>query len=461
MNRISLVIVGERTVSGQRPVVTGGLDGIDCPSGLRLGDRDALLGEVIDRQGIGRHPLIPDDKRYSLPGQDIRNDVGLEGVVRKVDFDVFFDALFHIIYSIGFAYRWQGNYSLRLVLWAGVDERGTKDYNHTMEKDILTIQTAARSDRAPSARVLIDRLVSNIEKVIIGKPRVVRLAVTTLLAGGHLLIEDVPGVGKTTLAAAIAKSVGGSFMRIQFTSDMLPSDIIGVSVLRKSEDDFEFIPGPIFHNFVLADEINRTSPRTQSALLEAMSDAKVSVENRTYEIRRPFMILATQNPLEYHGTYPLPESQLDRFMMTVEIGYPESRFERVVVSSQDQNSRADLIGAVLTLEELSGLQELVETIAVDEDLLSYLMGLVEATRTSKHLKLGVSTRGAIFLRKAAQVSALMEGRDYLIPDDIKGLVLPIFSHRVVTRSLSHAGIGRSREARDVLSDIVESVPVPL
>jgi MoxR-like ATPase len=234
-----------------------------------------------------------------------------------------------------------------------------------------------------------------------------------------------------------------------------------VSVLRKSEENFEFIPGPIFHNFVLADEINRTSPRTQSALLEAMSDAKVSVENRTYEIRRPFMILATQNPLEYHGTYPLPESQLDRFMMTLEIGYPEGKFERIVVSSQDQRSRVDLISSVLTLQELSGLQQRVEAIAIDDDLLSYLMGLVEATRHAKHLKLGVSTRGAIFLRKAAQVSALMEGRSYVIPDDIKGLVLPIFSHRVVAKSLSHTGIGRSREARDILSGIVESVPVPL
>ncbi|MBN2224649.1 MAG: MoxR family ATPase [Deltaproteobacteria bacterium] len=330
-----------------------------------------------------------------------------------------------------------------------------------MDKEILTIATRIKDNSIVKAGLLIDRLVSNIEKVIIGKPQVVRYAVTTLLAGGHLLIEDVPGVGKTTLAAAIAKSVGGSFMRIQFTSDMLPSDIIGVSILRKSGEDFEFIPGPIFHNFVLADEINRTSPRTQSALLEAMSDTKISVENRTYDLKFPFMIIATQNPLEYHGTYPLPESQLDRFMMTLEIGYPEGKYERVVVSSQDHNSRVDLIGEVLTLEELSDLQRLAETVAFDDDLLSYLMDLVEATRNAKHLRLGVSTRGAIFLRKTAQVSALMQRRDYVIPDDIKGLVLPIFSHRVVTKSLSHSGIGRSREAKTILSDIIESVPVPL
>ena len=330
-----------------------------------------------------------------------------------------------------------------------------------MEKEILRIPTPAAQTDVAKAGLFIDRLVSNIEKVLIGKPDVVRLAVTTLLAGGHLLIEDVPGVGKTTLAAAIARSVGGSFMRIQFTSDMLPSDIIGVSVLRKSGDEFEFIPGPIFHNFVLADEINRTSPRTQSALLEAMSDSKVSVENRTYELRQPFMIIATQNPIEYHGTYPLPESQLDRFMMTLEIGYPEPGHERIVVSSQDHNSRIDLIGEVLSLGELMDLQRTAEAISIDDDLLSYLMSLVEATRTTKHLKLGVSTRGAIFLKKAAQASALMQGRDYVIPDDIKELVLPIFSHRVVTKSLSHSGIGRSREAKTILADIVESVPVPL
>jgi MoxR-like ATPase len=347
-----------------------------------------------------------------------------------------------------------------------VDGPGNRQYNKKMEKEALkkevlsTASDVARID-VPKAGLLIERLVSNIEKVLIGKTEVVRLAVTTLLAGGHLLIEDIPGVGKTTLAAAIARSVGGSFMRIQFTSDMLPSDIIGVPILRKSGDEFEFIPGPIFHNFVLADEINRASPRTQSALLEAMSDSKVSVENRTYDLRPPFMIIATQNPIEYNGTYPLPESQLDRFMMTLEIGYPESGYERIVVSSQDRNSRVDLIGEALSLEELSDIQGTAETVAVDDDLLSYLMDLVEATRTAKHLKLGVSTRGAIFLRKTAQVSALMQGRDYVVPDDIKGLVLPIFSHRVVVKSVSHSGIGRSREAKTVLADIIESVPVPL
>jgi MoxR-like ATPase len=325
---------------------------------------------------------------------------------------------------------------------------------------VTPVDRLAEADAVASQR-LIRRLCDNVETVIIGKPDVVNLATITLLAGGHLLIEDVPGVGKTTLAAAIAKSVGASFMRIQFTSDMLPSDIIGVSIYRKAGEEFEFIPGPIFHNFVLADEINRTSPRTQSALLEAMSDARVSVENRTYKLKKPFMILATQNPLEYHGTYPLPESQLDRFMMTLEIGYPEEEYEKLIVSAHEHDSPLDTLRPVLTTEDLVHLQETSSRVEIDRDLLGYLMELVGATRKSKHLRLGVSTRGAIFLKRAAQASALMEGRDYLIPDDIKKLVLPIFSHRVVLKSVATTGVGRSREARNVLTDIVESAQVPL
>ena len=307
----------------------------------------------------------------------------------------------------------------------------------------------------------IDVLVGNVEKVILGKLDVIRLALTALMAGGHLLIEDVPGVGKSTLAHAIAKSVGSSFTRIQFTSDMLPSDIIGVSVYRKSEEEFEFIPGPIFSNFILADEINRTSPRTQSALLEAMSDKKVSVENMTYSLPDPFMIMATQNPIEHHGTYPLPESQLDRFMMTLEIGYPGRGDEKEVVTSQGKDSRVDEIGPVLMIEDLLMLQSAVDEVKVDNDLIDYIMRLVDATRDSKYLVLGVSTRGAIFLRRAAMASALMKGRDYVVPDDIKGLVLPIFSHRVVLKAQTLTGFGRTREARNVLIDILESETVPL
>ncbi|MBN1572962.1 MAG: MoxR family ATPase [Deltaproteobacteria bacterium] len=308
---------------------------------------------------------------------------------------------------------------------------------------------------------LIDELSRNVGSAIIGKADVIRHALITLLSAGHLLIEDIPGVGKSTLAHAIARSVGGSFMRIQFTSDMLPSDIIGVSVYRKAGEDFEFIPGPIFHNFVLADEINRTSPRTQSALLEAMSDGRVSVENRTYDLERPFMILATQNPLEYHGTYPLPESQLDRFMMTIEIGYPENDEEKKVVTSQGIGSRVDGLRPVLTTAELMALQSLADRVTIEDTLVDYLMRLVKATRGSKYLRLGVSTRGAIFLKRAAKAAALIRGRGFVVPDDIKEMVLPVFSHRVVLKSSSVVPHGRSREARNVLMEITESVPVPL
>jgi MoxR-like ATPase len=313
----------------------------------------------------------------------------------------------------------------------------------------------------PRIGELVGSVLDNVGKAILGKPEAIRLSVITLLAGGHLLIEDIPGVGKSTLAHAIAKSVGGSFMRIQFTSDMMPSDIIGVSVYRKEGGEFEFVPGPVFHNFVLADEINRTSPRTQSALLEAMSDGKVSVDNRTYDLPSPFMILATQNPQEYHGTYPLPESQLDRFMMTIEIGYPDDDHERMVVNTQGKGSRVDEIEHVVSPEELSVMQNLVDRVRIEGDLVQYLLNLVRATRSSKYLSLGVSTRGAIFLRRAALASALVEGRDYVIPDDIKGLVLPVFSHRVVTKSASPSGLGRSKEARSVLFEILESEPVPM
>jgi MoxR-like ATPase len=317
-----------------------------------------------------------------------------------------------------------------------------------------------RDDRE-TPKKLIDRLSTNVEKAIIGKPDVIRHALITLLSAGHLLIEDIPGVGKSTLAHAIARSVGGSFMRIQFTSDMLPSDIIGVSIYRKEGEDFEFVPGPIFHNFILADEINRTSPRTQSALLEAMNDGRVSVENLTYELERPFMILATQNPLEYHGTYPLPESQLDRFMMTIEIGYPGNDEEKRVVVTQSIGSRVDGLKPVLTTAELMGLQAQAEETRMEDSLTDYLMRLVVATRDSKYLRLGVSTRGAIFLRRAAKAAALTRGRDFVIPDDIKEMVLPVFSHRVVLKSSTSTSHGRSREARNVLVDIMESVPVPL
>ena len=307
---------------------------------------------------------------------------------------------------------------------------------------------------------IIDSLIGNIESIIFGKTDVIRLAVTTLLAGGHLLIEDIPGVGKSTLAQAIARSVGGSFRRIQFTSDMLPSDIIGVSIYKKENDSFEFIPGPIFANFVLADEINRTSPRTQSALLEAMNDARVSIENTTHRLPWPFMILATQNPLESHGTYPLPESQLDRFMMSITIGYPNITDEMMAVVAQGRETRVEDVSPVMNTTELELLQNQVDQIHVHEDVMDYLMRLVNASRRSKHIRLGVSTRGAIFLKRAAQASALMSGRSYVTPADVKDMVRPVFTHRVLLTSSSLTERDRVVETSHVLNDIIESQTAP-
>ena len=322
--------------------------------------------------------------------------------------------------------------------------------------DLSIAQERLESGSVP----MIDSLIENIESIIFGKTDVIKLAVITLLAGGHLLIEDIPGVGKSTLAHALARSVGGSFRRIQFTSDMLPSDIIGVSIFKKESDSFEFVPGPIFANFVLADEINRTSPRTQSALLEAMNDARVSIENKTHRLPWPFMILATQNPLESHGTYPLPESQLDRFMMSVTIGYPNIEDELMAVVAQGRETRVEDVRSVINTAQLELIQRQVDHIHIHEDVMDYLMRLVNATRHSKHIRLGVSTRGAIFLKRAAQASALMNGRSYVIPGDVKDLVLPVFTHRVILASSSLNERDRVLETAHVLNDIIESQRAP-
>ena len=318
----------------------------------------------------------------------------------------------------------------------------------------------AQPDPVSDSAQIIESLITAVESVIFGKTDVIRLAVITLLAGGHLLIEDIPGVGKSTLAHALAKSVGGSFHRIQFTSDMLPSDILGVSVFKKESDAFQFVPGPIFANFVLADEINRASPRTQSALLEAMNDAQVSIDNLTHKLPRPFMVLATQNPLESHGTYPLPESQLDRFMMSVTVGYPNITEEMRAVVSQGRETRVGDARTVINTTKLGLLQGRVDNVHIHEDILDYLMRLVDATRHSRHIRLGVSTRGAIFLKRAAQASALMNRRSYVTPDDVKGLVRPVFAHRVILTSSSLTERDRIVETAHVLGDIIESQAVP-
>ena len=306
----------------------------------------------------------------------------------------------------------------------------------------------------------IQALQENIERVIIGKPDVIRLAIIALLAEGHLLIEDVPGVGKTTLAHALAKSIDCSFQRVQFTSDMLPSDIIGVSVFNQKRSEFEFQRGPVFANIILADEINRTTPKTQSSLLEAMNELQVSVDGMTYQLNRPFMVLATQNPLEYHGTYPLPESQLDRFFMRVRIGYPSPDHEKAIMRSERSIVAIGHLEPVLTGDEVCAIQATVDQVTIDESLQEYIIAIATKTRESKWLEIGVSPRGTLALQRAAQASAIMAGRDYCIPDDIKPLIISVFAHRVMLHSDTYTE-SSTEDAENVLQDIVEDIPVPL
>jgi len=295
--------------------------------------------------------------------------------------------------------------------------------------------------------------------VIRGKPEAVRLSLVCALARGHLLIEDVPGVGKTTLAHALARSVECSFHRLQFTSDMLPSDVLGVTIYNAHTQAFEFKQGPIFTNFLLADEINRATPKTQSALLEAMNEVQVTIEGRSFALSQPFMVIATQNPVEHHGTYPLPESQLDRFLMRMRIGYPDREAERDIVRQADA-SNSDAVRPVLSSEELLEFQGYAGRVAVDETIVDYMLAIVERTRSHEALALGVSPRGAQALYRAAQALALLEGREFVIPDDVKRLVVPVFAHRV---SIARASLSqRTTEMGErILQEILTSVEVPL
>jgi MoxR-like ATPase len=287
----------------------------------------------------------------------------------------------------------------------------------------------------------------------------VRLAVIGLVARGHLLIEDVPGVGKTTLAAALARSIGASFQRIQFTSDMLPSDVLGVSVWEPKGGEFVFKPGPLFTNIVLADEINRTTPKTQSALLEAMNEAQVSLDHSTYPLPRPFMVLATQNPREYEGTFPLPESQLDRFLLRIRIGYPGAADEKAVLRGDTAAPPAGLT-AVVGADEVLGLQEAAERVRAEESVLDYLVALVTATRRSPLLALGVSPRGSLALLRAARARALADGRDYLLPDDIKELAVSALAHRVIVKASLAGSAAGGMDAEAAVAAILQDVPVP-
>ena len=317
------------------------------------------------------------------------------------------------------------------------------------------------NDHVTEVPELLIRVQQSVQSVIRGKDDVIQLVLVGLLARGHLLIEDVPGVGKTTLAHALARSFDCAFQRIQFTSDMLPSDVIGVSIFSQQTQRFEFRPGPIFANIVLADEINRTTPKTQSALLEAMNENQVTVDNHTSPLPQPFMVMATQNPIEHHGTYPLPESQLDRFLMRVTIGYPSAASEKEILQDFADSDPMANVRPVMTGPEVVELQNRVRRVKVDSELVDYTLAVVEKTRQHEYLSLGVSPRGSMSLYRAAQAMAFLEGRNYCIPDDFKRLIVPVFSHRCVVSSRYISTLKKSDQARAIVEDILNGTPVPL
>jgi len=324
-----------------------------------------------------------------------------------------------------------------------------------------TSATAPSRDARPSLE-LLDHLVQEVESVFHGKREVVRLALASLLARGHVLFEDVPGVGKTTLAHALAKALGLDFRRIQFTADLLPSDVLGVSVYNPQTATFETRPGPIFANIILADEINRAPPRTQSGLLEAMQEGSVTIDDRTYELPKPFLVMATQNPLEHHGTYPLPESQLDRFLMRITVGYPDDAAERrILTEAASFEPVMDRIRTVLSPTQVGQLQERIEEVAVDPAILDYLLAIVSATRSTPKLRMGVSPRGSIALYRAARAYALTRGRTYLVPDDVRDLVIPCLAHRILPAGASGTTVDVHVEAAGILESLLDEVEAPV
>jgi MoxR-like ATPase len=313
---------------------------------------------------------------------------------------------------------------------------------------------------APVALSRVNDLELAISSVLRGKAETVRLSLVCLLSRGHLLIEDVPGVGKTTLAHALARSVDCGFHRLQFTSDMLPSDVLGVTIYNAHSGEFEFKRGPVFTNFLLADEINRATPKTQSALLEAMNEVQVTIEGHSYALTQPFMVIATQNPVEHHGTYPLPESQLDRFLLRLRVGYPDRQAEREIVRNPE-SAQHEHLRPVLSSEELLYLQDQVTRVTVDETLVDYLLAIVDKTRNYESLSLGVSPRGAQALYRASQALALLQGRDYVIPDDIKRLVIPVCAHRISVNSRASLSQRSTELSERILQEILTMVDVPL
>ncbi len=322
----------------------------------------------------------------------------------------------------------------------------------------MTIQHPLPEEQPSESARLLAKLENNVASVFLGKPEIIRLALVALLAEGHLLIEDVPGIGKTLLAKALARSLGCSFHRIQFTPDLLPSDLLGTSVFHQGTGAFVFQPGPLFTQVVLADEINRATPRTQSALLEAMSDHQVSLDGQTRPLGPPFFVLATQNPYEFEGTYPLPESQLDRFLMRLRIGYPQRDAEKHILTGHRRGEPVEHLQAVLSAAEVVALQNQVRQVRVEETLTDYLLDLITATRYHPDIYLGGSTRAALALYRAAQALALIEGRDYVVPDDIKRLALAVLAHRLLPRTPRQDS--SINAAEEIVRDILAQTPVP-
>jgi MoxR-like ATPase len=304
---------------------------------------------------------------------------------------------------------------------------------------------------------LARHIVENVAKVIVGKTPVIEQAMAALIGRGHILVEDVPGVGKTMLAKSLATSIGCSFKRIQFTPDLLPSDVSGISVYDQRSGEFHFRPGPIMSQVVLADEINRATPKTQSALLEAMEELQVSVDGVTHHLQHPFIVLATQNPIEYEGTFPLPEAQLDRFMLRISLGYPDFMEEMSIIEQQEQEHPIDSLGPVATPQEVAGMQEAAKSVYVDRLVRQYVVGLVEATRRHQDISLGASPRASLGLFRAARGLALVQDRDYVIPDDIKALATPVIAHRII---LSPSARMRGMRNPDVVEELLNDVAVP-
>lgn len=323
-------------------------------------------------------------------------------------------------------------------------------------------ETVART-AAPifDANEKIRQLQTSIERVIKGKPETIKLALAALFAKGHLLIEDVPGIGKTTLANALARALDLTFQRIQFTSDLLPSDVIGLSIYNQRNGNFEWNAGPIFSNIVLADEINRATPKTQSALLEAMAEEQITVEGVSRPLPLPFMVVATQNPAEHHGTYPLPESQLDRFMLRLHVGYPRKEDERAILRDRERRNPLEFVRSVMSESDVLELQRLASNVRVDDALVDYLLNIVGQTRLSENFELGISPRGSLSLFRCAQAFALIEGRDFCIADDIKRLVIPVFAHRVIVNARNVNPKRKNHEAERLLSEILQKTSVPI